>query len=50
MKLSASTVRDVTEEHRERMISAAINTVTLGGLHALVGDLQAASAPVSYLR
>ncbi|WP_116373036.1 DUF1707 domain-containing protein [Mycobacterium sp. MFM001] len=33
------------EEHRER-VSAATSAVTLGDLHALVADLQTASAPV----
>jgi hypothetical protein len=33
------------EEHRER-VSAATRAVTLGDLHALVADLQTASAPV----
>lgn len=33
------------EEHRER-VSTATSAVTLGDLHALVGDIQTASAPV----
>ncbi|RAU90429.1 DUF1707 SHOCT-like domain-containing protein [Mycolicibacter senuensis] len=34
-----------SEEHRER-VSAATRAVTLGDLHALIADLQTASAPV----